>query len=179
MKPEDRNHYFQASEERRAPGKRWRLKKFFCGMSPAGSARVEDDGDYFEMLGMQRGNAASTCFFDEVSQTRALVHGDDFAAAGPNNCMQRVQGKMMEWYDVNVRFVFGKEADDDEEVVVLGTMVQCTPGSDGMIFPSVWTDVDGDAETSCRDTGAWPQGPSTWASNGRTSIPRSRRCAGG
>lgn len=44
-----------------------------------------------EAWSMQRGKAAPTCFFDEASRARALVHGDDFVVTGPRK--RRREGK--------------------------------------------------------------------------------------
>lgn len=45
-----------------------------------------------------------------VSQTRALLHGDDFVVAGPKKAIEIVRVKVMEWYEVKLRTALGREA---------------------------------------------------------------------
>lgn len=121
VKPEDESHYAQALEERRVPGKCWKLKKWLCGSRPAETRACEEAyTEKLETLGTRRRKAAPTYFFDELSRTRASVHSDDFMVAGPKMGVER------EWFEVKVRFVLGREADDDKDIVVLGRMVRWT-----------------------------------------------------
>lgn len=50
----------------------------------------------------------------EVSQTRALVHGEDFMMAAPKRGAERVKKSMKECYEFKVRAVLERDADDYE-----------------------------------------------------------------
>lgn len=52
-------------------------------MNPVARALEEDYAAQLAMLGMRRGKAASTCFWVEGSQARALVLCDGFVVTGP------------------------------------------------------------------------------------------------
>lgn len=57
-------------------------------------------------------------FSGASSQTRALVHGDDFVVATP----EPVIGRVTRVFGTRKARAFqGKEADDDEDIVILGT----------------------------------------------------------
>lgn len=50
----------------------------------------------------------------------ALVHRDEFVAAGPRAGVEHIRSKMHERYDSKVRAVLGTTAGDDQEIVILG-----------------------------------------------------------
>lgn len=106
-----------------------------------------------ETLGLQRRQAAPTCFFDESSRARALAQSDDFVVAGVKDgtvSVNRGKSKTKERYDVKVWASLGRGADDNHDVV-LGRAVRwrreekhgrlirevlgIVPGSNGVVCP--------------------------------------------
>lgn len=69
-----------------------------------------------ETLGTQRRKAAPTCFWEERSWSRALVHGEDNVGVGPKDGADRVKRNMKKWYEVKARAVFGRDADGDQDI---------------------------------------------------------------
>lgn len=64
MKSEDGNGLIQAPDERKSPGKCWKLKKWLYVMRPAARAW---EATKLEPLGTSRGKVAPTCFDDGAS----------------------------------------------------------------------------------------------------------------
>ena len=63
---------------------------------------------------MVRGKAAPTAFWNEVTRTRCVFHGDDFAFVGPGKDLQQLTQLMNSWYQMKVRAVLGSRANDDK-----------------------------------------------------------------
>ena len=47
---------------------------------------------------------------------RLVVHGDDFTNSGTKKELQKIKGKMREWYDIKDRGTMGSEKDEIKEV---------------------------------------------------------------
>lgn len=146
-------------EERRKPRAWWTSKKWLCGMRPGAWAWEEGFTEKLETLGIHRGKAAPTCFWDEGPRARALVHGDDFVAVGPKEGVNRVRRNMKKWPRIEVRALLGRDADDDRDAAVLGRTAcwgtagrpaarqadqgghGIEPGSNGVVSPVVREDM--------------------------------------
>ena len=51
---------------------------------------------------------------------RVVLHGDDFTFAGTESELKKIQAKMCEWYDVQVRGILGGGTRDVHEIEILG-----------------------------------------------------------
>ena len=83
----------------------------------------EWEDDYARRLvedGLRRCRAASTTLYHPKTQVRVVVHDDDFTFAGTEPELKKIQAKMCEWYDVQVRGVLGSGKRDVREIEMLG-----------------------------------------------------------
>ena len=111
--------YVESPEEAGAPGKCGRLRRWLYGMRPAASAWEKDYTEKLEGIGFARGKSAPTVFYNAVTLTRCVVHGDDFTFLGYDDDLKDVVEAMQHWYELKVRAVLGGEAGDDREVTIL------------------------------------------------------------
>ena len=54
-----------------------------------------------------------------MTQVRVVVHGDDLTFVGKESELKRIQAKMHEWYDVEVRGVLSSGKRDLREIEIL------------------------------------------------------------
>jgi hypothetical protein len=116
---DDEKVYVELPEEAGAPGKCGRLRRWLYGMRPAASAWEKDYTEKLEGIGFARGKSAPTVFYNAVTLTRCVVHGDDFTFLGYDDDLKDVVKAMQDWYELKVRAVLGGEAGDDREVTIL------------------------------------------------------------
>ena len=62
-------------------------------------------------------------FFDEETETRLVVHGDDFTFLGYPEQLERIERKMKEWYEVKVRGTLGSDPGDEKNITILNREV--------------------------------------------------------
>ena len=67
---------------------------------------------------MVRGKAAPTMFHNAAAGTRCVVHGDGFMFTPRGKDLQRVTQLMKAWYQIKVRAVLGRGANDDKDTIV-------------------------------------------------------------
>jgi len=124
VKDEDGESFVEAPSERKREGTCWKLRRWLYGMRPAARAWEDDYAEKLATEGLSRGKAAPTCFWNEATGVRALVHGDDFVVAGARSEVRHIRSKMEEWYEVKIRAVLGHGPKDDNEIIVLGRSVR-------------------------------------------------------
>ena len=100
-------------------GKCWRLKRWLYGMRPAASAWEMDFSENMKNAGCEKGKSAPTVFFNKDTDSRCVVHGDDFTFLAYEAEIPNIIEKMQAWYDIKVRGVLGGQPGDDEEVTIL------------------------------------------------------------
>ena len=73
-----------------------------------------------EAEGFKRGTGAPTVFYNSKTAVRVVVHGDDFTFSGTKGELEKVRGKMDEWYDIKNLGTMGSGAGEIKEVTILG-----------------------------------------------------------
>jgi hypothetical protein len=111
--------YIELPEEAAEAGMCGRLRRWLYGIRPAASAWEKDYAGRLESVGFRRGKAAPTVFFNEGTEVRCVVHGDDFTFLGRASELCRIKGLMQEWYQVKVRAVLGDDPEDDKRISIL------------------------------------------------------------
>jgi len=107
-----------------------KLKRWLYGMRPAAQAWENDYVEHFKEVGLARGKAAPTVFYDPVSQLRCVVHGDDFTFLGYEDELMKIKEHMQGWYQLKVRAVLGDDLYDDKETTILNRELRwCEDGS--------------------------------------------------
>ena len=59
--------------------------------------------------------------YNERTEVRCVVHGDDFTFMGGKKELMEVRGCMQEWWDIKVRGILGDAAEDDKEATIFLT----------------------------------------------------------
>lgn len=65
-------------------------------------------------------------FHNEKTQVRVVVHGEDFTFSGTKVELNRMKGKMEEWYDIKNKGMMGSGETDIKEVTISGRRVRWT-----------------------------------------------------
>ena len=129
----DEEEWVELPDEFKKFGRYAKLKRWLYGMRKAASGWEDDYARRLVEDVFRRGRAASTIFYHPKTQVRVVVHGDDFTFAGTESELKRIQAKMHEWYDVEVRGVLGSGKRDVHEIEILGRNLTWTEeGLDGV-----------------------------------------------
>ena len=139
--------YVELPAEAGTPGKCGRLKRWLYGMRPAAQAWERDYTKKLEETGFKRGRSAPTVFFNEKTQVRGVVHGDDFTFLGYDEELDMVTKHMQEWYLLKVRARVGPDAMDSKEVIILNRKLEWK--HDGITFEA----DDKHAKILCKELG--------------------------
>ena len=75
-------------------------------------------------IGLKAGASSTGLFYNEKDETILVVHGDDFAFLGYPECLQEVERKMEEWYEVKVRGTLGDDPGDVKKITILNRSVE-------------------------------------------------------
>ena len=85
--------FVELPQEAEAPGKCGRLLKWLYGMREAASAWEADYTNHFKDEGFVEGASAPTVFYNPQTETRCVVHGDDFTFLGYGAEVDVIKGK--------------------------------------------------------------------------------------
>ena len=113
-------------------GRYAKLKKWLYGMRKAAAGWEEDYAKRLEDVGFRRGRGAPTVFYNEKTQVRIVVHGDDFTFSGVKAELLKMRSTMEKWYDIKNRGMMGSDVDDIKKVTILGRMLRWT--EDGLEY---------------------------------------------
>ena len=69
---------------------------------------------------------AKTVFYNEKTQVRIVVHGDDFTFSGVKAELLKMRSTMEKWYDIKNRGMMGSDVDDIKKVTILGRTLRWT-----------------------------------------------------
>ena len=83
-------------------------------MRPAASAWESDYSTRLGTLGMRKGIANPTVFYNPVNEMRCVVHGDDFTFLGWETDLEEMATRLQETYQLKVRGILGGEPGDVE-----------------------------------------------------------------
>ena len=97
-------------------------------MRKAAAGWEEDYAKKLQEIGFRRGRGAPTVFYNEETQVRLVVHGDDFTFSGTKAELVKMRVKMAEWYDIKDRGMMGSGSNEAKEVTILGRVVRWTSG---------------------------------------------------
>ena len=110
-------------EEAEAPGKCGKLKRWLYGMRGAAQGWERNYTEKFEGEGLKSGKSTTAVFYNEQTETRVVVHGDDFTFLGYEDELQKIKKKMEEWYEIKLRGVLGDDPWDVKEMTILNRKV--------------------------------------------------------
>ena len=80
-------------EANAGPGMCGKLERWLYGMRLAGQAWEREYSVKLESIGLKKGKAAATAFWNKDTEVRAVVHGDDFTLLGPEDELKKGRGK--------------------------------------------------------------------------------------
>ena len=115
--------YVELPEEAEAPGKCGKLKRWLYGMRGAAQGWERNYTEKFEGEGLKSGKSTTAVFYNEQTETRVVVHGDDFTFLGYEDELQKIKKKMEEWYEIKLRGVLGDDPWDVKEMTILNRKV--------------------------------------------------------
>jgi len=107
-------------------GRYARLRRWLYGMRKAAAGWEDDYAEKLEGAGFKRGIGAPTVFYNEVTNVRVVVHGDDFTFAGIREELEKMKVKLAEWYEIKMRGIMGSAADEVKAIKILGRTVRWT-----------------------------------------------------
>ena len=107
-------------------GRYARLRRWLYGMRRAAAEWEDEYARKLEGIGFRRGKAAPTAFYNDKTKVRVVVHGDDFTCTGTRAELDKLAGKMAEWWDMKLRGIMGSAADEVKEMTILGRSVRWT-----------------------------------------------------
>ena len=111
--------FVELPEEAQAPGKCGRLRRWLYGMRGAAQGWEKNYKERMQSIGLKPGKSTTAAFFDEESETRLVVHGDDFTFLGYPEQLEKIEEQMKEWYEVKVRGWLGSEPGDCKRISIL------------------------------------------------------------
>ena len=107
-------------------GKYARLRRWLYRARRAAAGWEEEYAGKLEGEGFRRVKGAPTVFFNAKTAVRLVVHGGDFTCSGTKKDLEKIKGKLREWYDIKDRGALGGEKDEIKEVTILGRTVGWT-----------------------------------------------------
>ena len=122
----EEEEWVQLPEEFWEHGRYARLKRWLYGMRKAAAGWEEDYAKRMVAEGFKRGRGAPTVFYNQRTEVRVVVHGDDFTFSGTKVELDRMRRKMEEWYDIKDRGMMGSGEGEIKEVTILGRTVRWT-----------------------------------------------------
>ena len=102
-------------------------------------------------------------FFNAKTAVR-LVHGDDFTYSGTKKELEKIKGKMREWYAIKDRGAMGSEKDEIKEVTIMGLTVRWTAGEGEGVRGGCGAQAE---DLGSRRSGGGPKGGAQPCSEGR------------
>ena len=122
---EEEEEWVQLPEEFWEYGKYARLRRWLYGMRKAAAGWEEEYAGKLESEGFRKGKGAPTVFFNAKTAVRLVVHGDDFTYSGTKE-LEKIKGKMREWYVIKDPGTMGIGKNEIKEVTILGRTVRWT-----------------------------------------------------
>jgi hypothetical protein len=112
------------AEAKAAKGKCGKLKRWLYGTRGASQGWERHYTDNLEKEQFRRGRFSTAVFYNPVSETRLVVHGDDFTFLGYPEELEYILKKMREWYDLKLRGVLGDGPSDEKRMVILNRIIE-------------------------------------------------------
>ena len=113
--------YVKLPDEDLAPGDEHRCGKLLMSMYGTRDAALNWALEYGETLraaGYKQGRANPCLFFNEKLNVSIMVHGDDFVAVGPEQCLDHLKETLSDKYKIKVE-ALGREKGQSQEVRIL------------------------------------------------------------
>ena len=119
------DHYVELPEEAEAKdGKCGKLLRWLYGMRPAAQGWEKDYSKKFEAVGFVWGQSSMVVAFNPDTETKLVVHGDDFTFLGYKDELDNMEQLMKRWYDVKIRGRIGDDKRDAKEITILNRTIE-------------------------------------------------------
>ena len=109
-----------------------RLKKWLYGMRPAANAWEGEFTQTLSEMGFRPGRACPVVFWNPQTDTRCVVHGDDFTFLGFEDELETVKKDMQKVYSIVCRGVVGPGPQDQSTIVILNRILTWSEGGSAM-----------------------------------------------
>eukprot|EP00971_Amphidinium_carterae_P141680 2806772-Amphidinium_carterae.3 len=93
--------------------------------------------NYTKLLGgeqWKQGQSNGALFYDTVTQSRAVAHGDGFLLLGDDDDVKRMDETLRSRYDCKSGGVLGPDPEDDTEVTYLNMVIRYVRGSHPLLL---------------------------------------------
>jgi hypothetical protein len=108
------------------PGKCGKLRRWLYGMRGAAQGWEDNYTVRLEGTGFKKGRSNVAVFYNEDSETRMVVHGDDFTFLGYEDELHKVLRDMEDWYEIKLRGIIGDGPKDAKEIAILNRTIHWT-----------------------------------------------------
>ena len=122
----DRDLYVELPPEDQEPGKDLVGKLELCLYGIQDAARCWQNllAGHLKAIGFQRGVGHPSVFFHKDWDLKTVVHGDDYATAGPKEGLVKLRKALEEAFDIRETHVIGHEDGDEKEGKVLNRILR-------------------------------------------------------
>ena len=108
------------------PGECGKLRRWLYGLRGAAQGWEDKYTARLEGTGFKKGRSNVAVFYNEDSETRMVVHGDDFTFLGYEGELRKVLRDMEDWYEMKLRGIIGDEPKDAKEMAIRNRTIHWT-----------------------------------------------------